>query len=44
MRKWIAVLGLVLLIALVAIQSVPVQTSNPPVTGDVPTSAPVKAS
>jgi hypothetical protein len=42
MRKWIAVVGLALLIALVAIQFVPVQTSNPPVTGDVPTSPPVK--
>jgi Haem-binding domain len=43
MRKWIAVSGLVLLVALIAIQFVPVETSNPPVTGDVPTSAPVKA-
>jgi hypothetical protein len=43
MRRWIAVSGLVLLVALVAIQLVPVETSNPPVTGDVPTSAAVKA-
>ena len=33
MRKWIAVLGLSLLVALVAIQFVPVDTSNPPVIG-----------
>jgi hypothetical protein len=39
----IAVSGLVLLLALVAIQLVPVDTRNPPVTGDVPTSPAVKA-
>ena len=43
MRKRIAVSGLVLLVALIAIQFVPVETSNPPVTGDVPTSPAVKA-
>ena len=43
MRKWIAVLGLSLLVALVAIQFLPVDTSNPPVIGDVPTSPAVKA-
>ena len=43
MRKWIAVLGLSLLVVLVAIQFVPVDTSNPPVIGDVPTSPGVKA-
>ena len=43
MRKWIAVLGLSLLVALVVIQFVPVDTSNPPVIGDVPTSPAVKA-
>jgi hypothetical protein len=43
MRKWIAVSGLVLLGALVAVQFVPVVTSNPPVTHDVPSSPEVKA-
>jgi hypothetical protein len=43
MRRVIAVSGLVLLLALVAIQLVPVDTRNPPVTGDVPTSPAVKA-
>jgi Haem-binding domain len=43
MRKWIAMLGLSLLVALVAIQFVPIDTSNPPVIGDVPTSPAVKA-
>ena len=43
MRQWIAVLGLSLLVALVVIQFVPVDTSNPPVIGDVPTSPAVKA-
>jgi hypothetical protein len=35
--------GLALLVALVAIQFVPVETSNPAVTADVPTSVAVKA-
>jgi hypothetical protein len=43
MRKWIAVSGLVLLVALVAIQFVPVDTRNPPVTHDIPSSPVVKA-
>lgn len=43
MSKWIAVLGLSLLVAPVVIQFVPVDTSNPPVIGDVPTSPAVKA-
>jgi hypothetical protein len=42
-RKWIAVSGMLVLAALVAIQFVPVDTSNPPVTGEVPTSPTVKA-
>jgi hypothetical protein len=43
MRKWIVVSGLVVLVAFVAIQFVPVDTSNPQVTGDVPTSPAVKS-
>jgi heme-binding protein len=43
MRKWITVSGLFGLVALVAIQLVPVETGNPPVTGDIPTSPAVKA-
>jgi hypothetical protein len=43
MRRWIIVLALVVLGGLVTIQFVPIDTSNPPVTGDVPSSAAVKA-
>ena len=43
MRQRIAVSALVLIVALIAIQFVPVEASNPPVTGDVPTSPAVKA-
>ena len=43
MRRSIVVLGLLLLVALVVIQFVPVDTINPPVIGDVPTSPAVKA-
>jgi Haem-binding domain len=42
MRKWIAGGAVALLVALGAIQLVPVDTSNPPVTADVPASAAVK--
>ena len=45
MRKWVAVSGLFVLVVLVAIQFVPIpiDTGNPPVTGDIPTSPAVKA-
>jgi hypothetical protein len=43
MRRWITAAGLSVLVALLAIQLVPVDTSNPPVTGDIPTSPGVKA-
>jgi hypothetical protein len=42
MRKWIAGGAVALLVALGAIQLVPVDTSNPPVTADVPASPAVK--
>jgi hypothetical protein len=42
MRRWIVLSGLAVLFALGAVQLVPVETSNPPVTGDVPTSPAVK--
>jgi hypothetical protein len=43
MRKWVTVSGLFVLVALMASQLVPVETGNPPVTGDIPTSPAVKA-
>jgi hypothetical protein len=43
MRKVIRVAGMLALAALVVIQLVPVDTSNPPVTADVPAGPPVKA-
>lgn len=44
MRRWLAVAGLVVLGALIAVQFVPVEVgSNPPVTGDIPTTPEVKA-
>jgi hypothetical protein len=43
MRRWITLSGLAVLLALAAIQVVPVETTNPPVTGDVPASPAVRA-
>jgi hypothetical protein len=43
MRRWIILSGVLVLAVLVGIQLVPVDTSNPPVTADVPTSPEVKA-
>lgn len=43
MRRWIAVSGLSVLAVLIVIQFIPVDTSNPPVTADVPSSPEVKA-
>lgn len=43
MRRWIAVSGLSVLAVLIVIQFVPVDTSNPPVTADIPSSPEVKA-
>jgi Haem-binding domain len=42
MGKWIALSGVALIAALVAIQFVPVTTANPPVESDIPTSPEVK--
>jgi Haem-binding domain len=43
LRKWVAMSALVVLVALVSIQLVPVDTGNPPVSADVPASPAVKA-
>jgi hypothetical protein len=43
MRRWIAVSGLSVVAVLVAIQFIPVDTSNPRVTADIPSSPEVKA-
>jgi hypothetical protein len=43
MRRWIVLSGVLVLAVLVGIQLVPVDTSNPPVTADIPTSPEVKA-
>lgn len=43
MRRWIAVSGLSVLAVLIVIQFIPVDTSNPPVTADIPSSPEVKA-
>lgn len=43
MRKWIAMSALFVLVALVAIQLVPVDAGNPPVAADIPASPAVKA-
>jgi hypothetical protein len=42
-RRWIAVSGLSVLAVLIVIQFIPVDTSNPPVTADIPSSPEVKA-
>jgi hypothetical protein len=42
MKKWMVRVGMVLLIALVAIQFVPVERTNPPVESDVPTAPELK--
>jgi hypothetical protein len=43
MTKWIALAGIVVVVALIAIQFIPVETTNPPVESDIPTSPAVKA-
>lgn len=43
MRRWIAVSGLSVLAVLIVIQFIPVDTSNPPVTADIPSSPEGKA-
>ena len=43
MRRWIAVSGLSVLAVLIVIQFSPVDTSNPPVTADIPSSPEGKA-
>jgi hypothetical protein len=43
MRRWVVRAGLVFLVLVVAIQFIPVETTNPPVEGDIPTSPAVKA-
>jgi heme-binding protein len=43
MRRWMVLAGLVVLVLVVAIQFIPVETTNPPVEGDIPTSPAVKA-
>jgi hypothetical protein len=43
MQRWIVLSGLVFLVLVVAIQFIPVETANPPVESDIPTSPAVKA-
>ena len=43
MRKWLGRIGLALLVALVAIQFVPVERTNPAVEADVPTAPELKS-
>ena len=43
MRKWMPLSGLAVIVVLVAIQFVPLTTTNPPVESDIPTSPEVKA-
>src|SRR5262245_10918296 len=43
MRRWIVSSGLGLLVLVVVIQFIPVETANPPVESDIPTSPTVKA-
>jgi Haem-binding domain len=43
MRRWIVRSGLVLLVLVVAIQFIPVDSANPPVESEIPTSPAVKA-
>jgi hypothetical protein len=43
MQRWIVLSGLVFLVLVVAIQFVPVETANPSVESDIPTSPAVKA-
>jgi hypothetical protein len=43
MKRWIALSGLVILAIAVAIQFIPVDTTNPPVEQDIPTPPAVKA-
>lgn len=43
MRRWVVWSGLALLVLVIAIQFVPVETTNPPVETDIPTSPEVKA-
>jgi Haem-binding domain len=43
MTKWIALAGIVVVVALIAIQFIPVETTNPPVESDIPTSPAMKA-
>ena len=42
-RRWAVLIGLAVLVLVIAIQVVPVETTNPPVEGDIPTSPEVKA-
>jgi cbb3-type cytochrome oxidase cytochrome c subunit len=43
MQRWIVLSGLGFLVLVVAIQFIPVETANPPVESDIPTSPAVKA-
>jgi Haem-binding domain len=43
MREWIVLSGLSVLVVLSAVQFIPIDTANPPVDSDIPTSPEVKA-
>lgn len=43
LKTWIARVGIILLVALIVIQFVPIERTNPPVESDVPMSPELKA-